>query len=1320
MAIKEKQNISSLIQNQLPDFFADEESLLPVFLKRYYQFLESTEIHFTSLTLNEYAPLLDDGTTDGIQLESASQVDGDDRIILESFRNENSAFEVGETITGQTSRATAKVVGSQSFGVSIVGHTDTNPHHIYIIPISGEILEDEVIIGSHNRTEATTSKMSIHGPLKVAQDFEEIADVSEAGSQFDEIFRKEFLPTLPISSKQNLRRLIQVVNEVYRTRGSEQSYNWLWRAVYDNENIEFFYPKEYIFKLDAGNYTTDKSLLIDRSTATNPDYFSARKITGANSGATAIVSRQQGRETSSLNVVELFLIDIEGAFASSEVITGTEVDGITPKGTIVSILQDITISDGGSGYVVGDTLTIAGGGGAEAAAEVTEVSNGAISDVVVSDGGYGYLGTESVDYFNSGTGGSGASSRVDSLVTTGKAKTFSPTITSFASTQLNAADYTGDLSGHNVNTHLFSNSTTTFVATVNNSTNFATGMFITDTANDVIGTVISVPNSTSIVYGLKSDIEPNFVPGDNATVLKAYYANSLAVPSIDSAVTAIATTSNSTYFGALTLTELNYGTVKTLRILTLGSGYKTKPSVRVSQNTITSFNNDDEILGLRSRFLNFDSNTQFQFRAGNTIFGQSSGARATILDPYLENTGNSIFSTLRFVPNAATLAIDSTDGSADDGDQILLEDGFNASHGSYSGTTSFNGGFRLEDLNFIAGETIQQVGSLINAAAAATNTVSVDNQLRGNSAVLQVGDISIGSISAISITNFGVGYSSIPTVTATGGDNNASLIAVLGALAEYAGSYTNEDGLISGKDRIQDSFYYQEFSYVLKTDIPISTFKDTVKSFIHPAGWALFGEIAFRTTLSDQADYFETVNPGSQLILELNPLNASYTGWESLFETLKVETILPTIAVIPDPGVDDFIVRFREPGASAANNLITTTFANNIIITPMSLDLTFDVDHVLLEDGGFLLNDDGGGPASFVGHRMTREDFVSHLQRDKEYEFELVESATISGVQSEYQYEKQLYRVVQSTVPTTGFEEHFQTERTASITATTQREMQYELQLDANTQITNISSEPQYENFLIRVVQAAVPSTGFEEHFQTEKTASVSSPQNVVRSIESEASTILSTTISTSVQHSFLEYEGGTAFADPQFGSSLTIRTMPTLQDFADGYSHATLDDIVIQAFYGEQISIYAGTRYLPTVQVGDVINLPDVFMSIEQDFNFLIETGSGELLLEDGYPSGHGSYTAETSLHGRLIEEPYYMLYETATPYGDGPGPDGVYGGKKLIPFFQKEDYKYKVESVNSTAFTVGGEHSDNSTVFLPVELTDWNNQNFKNVIKH
>ena len=47
--------------------------------------------------------------------------------------------------------------------------------------------------------------------------------------------------------------------------------------------------------------------------------------------------------------------------------------------------------------------------------------------------------------------------------------------------------------------------------------------------------------------------------------------------------------------------------------------------------------------------------------------------------------------------------------------------------------------------------------------AAATNTVSVDNQLRGNSAVIQVGDISIGSISAISITNFGVFYVSMGT-----------------------------------------------------------------------------------------------------------------------------------------------------------------------------------------------------------------------------------------------------------------------------------------------------------------------------------------------------------------------------------------------------------------------------------------------------------------------------------------------------------------------------------------------------------------------------
>ena len=45
----------------------------------------------------------------------------------------------------------------------------------------------------------------------------------------------------------------------------------------------------------------------------------------------------------------------------------------------------------------------------------------------------------------------------------------------------------------------------------------------------------------------------------------------------------------------------------------------------------------------------------------------------------------------------------------------------------------------------------------------------------------------------------------------------------------------------------------------------------SVKSFVHPAGWALFGEIAIRNTLDSTSLDFAPTSAG--LILELDPLN---------------------------------------------------------------------------------------------------------------------------------------------------------------------------------------------------------------------------------------------------------------------------------------------------------------------------------------------------------------------------------------------------------------------------------------------------------------
>jgi hypothetical protein len=64
----------------------------------------------------------------------------------------------------------------------------------------------------------------------------------------------------------------------------------------------------------------------------------------------------------------------------------------------------------------------------------------------------------------------------------------------------------------------------------------------------------------------------------------------------------------------------------------------------------------------------------------------------------------------------------------------------------------------------------------------------------------------------------------------------------LGALVKYPGYFTSNAGFLDDSIFIQDSKYYQAFSYVIRIDERLSSYKSAVKTMLHPAGMALFGE----------------------------------------------------------------------------------------------------------------------------------------------------------------------------------------------------------------------------------------------------------------------------------------------------------------------------------------------------------------------------------------------------------------------------------------------------------------------------------------------
>jgi hypothetical protein len=72
--------------------------------------------------------------------------------------------------------------------------------------------------------------------------------------------------------------------------------------------------------------------------------------------------------------------------------------------------------------------------------------------------------------------------------------------------------------------------------------------------------------------------------------------------------------------------------------------------------------------------------------------------------------------------------------------------------------------------------------------------------------------------------------------------NFAIVSITLGPLATYPGYYITAEGFLDDNIVIQDSKYYQAFSYVIKSNILFETYKSVVKNLLHPSGTEIFGE----------------------------------------------------------------------------------------------------------------------------------------------------------------------------------------------------------------------------------------------------------------------------------------------------------------------------------------------------------------------------------------------------------------------------------------------------------------------------------------------
>ena len=399
--------ITNLINQQVPEFVLSDHPKFLEFVKSYYRFMESAEITLENIEL-----------TDGIQLETetaqtnslvlnASKLDTDrtsldagDKILLED--SGFGKFQRGETVTGQTSNATATVLSEDLINNRL------------FISAQDKFIQDEVIIGATSTARATISNYRPN-PVNNIQDLLNFRDPDKAISNFLTKFRNEFLNTLPeiLDGSVDKRKLIKNIKSVYRAKGTARGHEVFFRFLF-NLDSEIFYPREQMLRASDGQFDTKKILRAIATVGDTSDLI-GRTITGQTSSATAIIENVFKFQIGANTVSEFILNEesITGTFVTSEEIRGTETDESDTfiKATVTGIPDIVSITNDGGLLSPDDAITLTGGG-TGAIIQVDNVGSGGITELLIDDAGSGYAIGDDLTFTNTNTNGGGAIAKV--------------------------------------------------------------------------------------------------------------------------------------------------------------------------------------------------------------------------------------------------------------------------------------------------------------------------------------------------------------------------------------------------------------------------------------------------------------------------------------------------------------------------------------------------------------------------------------------------------------------------------------------------------------------------------------------------------------------------------------------------------------------------------------------------------------------------------------------------------------------------------------------------------------------------------------------
>ena len=655
-------------------------------------------------------------------------------------------------------------------------------------------------------------------------------DIDETLDEFLEHFQKKYLYGIPFDVIINKRSLIKHVLDAYRSKGSVQCFKLLFRLIY-NEDVEVYLPGNDLIRPSDGTWIQPRYLEISDSIY-NANLV-GKTIFGISSESEAVVETvvRLPYSNSIINLAYITnIIPRDGDFDVGETIIQKDMIDTTDFSTLVRYspavlgsLKCVSIAGGGQDFAIGDMLSVIH----------TDPSNGAV-----------------ISY------GQGARVKVTGLSTGNGQLAFT------------IANYGYGIS-LNANIYIYANTLDTAASGADfDITTLASAQTYTYNT-DLVGDYYQLTlNAAS--FGFTGNSSANLT---NANLNQIFqYSNNV--------------------FGALsTLDNVKAGSgyTRAARVFIYDSIVGNPLSGNISYNTASA-----NLTGTSTLFTEIFSNGEVIVIQANTSLANTKEYHViqqvvnnTLIIVYDKPLANSTASAqyraapvvfpANFVPSDPPMVTD----TPINGLNALVTSSPSFGNGVVATVQAIDSGY-----DYIEGETVSMCPSdiLTSPTIVSAGTGYVNGDLiwviGGNPYKTATGSVTTntsGSVTSVSWTG-GSGYQYVPRIYVKSSTGNGAVLStnlqslnssvlVTGTVKKKGiglqrGFWSTTRSFISSDKHIQDSYYWQEYSYVLRASVTLDKYRSILYNTFHPAGSEMFGDyVASEFVYSNAAVGFSNATP---------------------------------------------------------------------------------------------------------------------------------------------------------------------------------------------------------------------------------------------------------------------------------------------------------------------------------------------------------------------------------------------------------------------------------------------------------------------------